>query len=1282
MRPIISILFCALLNHGIRAAPVINEILTENDRLFLDADNDSPDWIEIYHPGPGSLDLAGYYLSDDTNLTQWAFASNTVMLANSYLLVYASGKDRRDPTGELHTNFSLQNSGESIILTAPDGTSLVSAIDPYPEQRRNISYGRLPGGGSLGFFETPSPGALNNAGVIDFVKDTQFSTLRGFHTASFFLSITSSTPNVTVRYTTDGSPPSESLGFVYVSPIFINQTTTIRAMAYRGGWKSTNVDAQSYIFPSDVINQAEIKDDIINDPRYTGQIDTALRSLPVVSLQFTDSDLFGINGIYENPHLSGDTSERAVHIEYFNPNDPEDTFHIAGGIRIHGGNARSHPKKSLRLYFRAEYGDNRLNHDLYPDSPVKSFKRLLLRAGGHDAWTFRSSWDQASYIRNEFLHQLQLAMDQPSPRGKLVHVYLNGAYWGFYDLQELPHADYYADYHGGEKLDWDVIKHGGDAEDGNLTAWNELMSRTASATSSDAAYAQVQEYIDLDNFIDSMIHRIWSSDEDWLGPMSRNGSDITKFANKNWYAARKSRNGIQPFRFYCWDAEMSMGIPFAASRGYENNLTLVDDTNSPGQIYDALRSHPAFRIRFGDRLHKHCFNDGPFTSTRLKLSWTNLVNQAELPMIAESARWGLEAWGSPRTTVYTKDDQWRPAVDWVHDTFLTFRTTEVLSQFQTIGLYPSVAAPTFSHNSGRFDTGFTLSMTSPGSPGVLYYTRNGEDPMNAVTQTSVDLIDESTNVQALVPTFGNGGATLGNSWIQVADPANIASWKSGANGVGYETFPADYASLIQVDVSEMSGVNATCFIRIPFSIPDQATLDAVDTLTLNMRYDDGYVAYLNGTRIAARNDPPLADLDWIATSSAQQPDSRAVIYDPEDVSSHIDQLVVGPNLLAIHALNRRESSSDLLIMALLTGTSSGTASDVNTHAVAYSDAFAITGSETITARFRADNGAWSALNEASYVIGVPATSNRLAITEIMYHPDDAFTAAELTVATVASDFEYLEILNVHTQTVDLTDCYFTQGVNFHFPAGYFLDPGERTLVVNYRPAFIARYGGEHASRIAGAFENETKLADTGERLTLVDGDGLTIFSVRYRDADGWPSVADGDGNSLVRVNPFAPSDLDAAAAWRASYAADGQPGQDDSHHFDTWMTTQFNREQLGDPAITGILAVPPGESLNNLVRYAFARELVPASEALVTPFETNGYLAVRFRNRIEAPDIEFQAWVSANLVDWDINQPGFTYTTSQTMEDHGDGTRTTGIFDLNLMDRRYLRLELNQTPNP
>jgi hypothetical protein len=119
---------------------VISEIMALNDGILPDEDGDFPDWIEIYNAGTNSVDLNGWYLTDNLGaLTKWRFPA-TNMPPNGLLIVYASDKDKRVPGRPLHTSFKLGDNG-SVALVRPDGMTVASAFAPYPQQVEDISYG-------------------------------------------------------------------------------------------------------------------------------------------------------------------------------------------------------------------------------------------------------------------------------------------------------------------------------------------------------------------------------------------------------------------------------------------------------------------------------------------------------------------------------------------------------------------------------------------------------------------------------------------------------------------------------------------------------------------------------------------------------------------------------------------------------------------------------------------------------------------------------------------------------------------------------------------------------------------------------------------------------------------------------------------------------------------------------------------------------------------------------------------------------------------------------------
>ena len=149
------------------ADPIITEFLASNDDGILDGNGNSSDWIEIYNAGDMTIDLEGWHLTDNASqLDQWTFPN---LLASEldpgeYLVVFASGLGTPDPTGKLHTNFSLSAAGEYVGLVRPDLTVAsefgIGGID-YPEQRTDISYG---------FQGSPPPAA---AGITYYDADEQ-----------------------------------------------------------------------------------------------------------------------------------------------------------------------------------------------------------------------------------------------------------------------------------------------------------------------------------------------------------------------------------------------------------------------------------------------------------------------------------------------------------------------------------------------------------------------------------------------------------------------------------------------------------------------------------------------------------------------------------------------------------------------------------------------------------------------------------------------------------------------------------------------------------------------------------------------------------------------------------------------------------------------------------------------------------------------------------------------------------------------------------------------------
>ncbi len=814
------------------------------------------------------------------------------------------------------------------------------------------------------YFTQPTPGALNGDGVAGFVSVPRFNVERGFYDAPFNLELTTTTAGATIRYTTNGTPPSLTNGFTYTGPLAITGTRTVRAAAFRDQYEPSMPVTHTYVFVSDVIQQsptgaappgwptswgANVVDygmdtNVVNNPLYAATITNDLKTIPSFSIVMDLKDLFDpATGIYANPGQDGRDWERPCSLELIHP-DGTPGFQVPAGIRIRGGFSRStaNPKHAFRFFFRSEYGAAKLEYPLFGDNGTDSFDKLDLRTFQNYSWSFQGD-SRGIFVRDQVNRDLQLAMGHQGERGEFYHLYINGQYWGLFNTCERPEASYGETYFGGRREDYDVVKveagpYTINATDGNLDAWTRLYQLGLAGFASDAAYQFVQgnnpdgtrnpayeNLVDVPNLIDYMLVIFYGGNLD--APISNFlGNDRPN----NFYGVR-DRLGTDGFRFFVHDAEHTLLDlnqnrlgPFNAG----NSSVLY---SNPQWVFQRLQANAEFRLLVADHVHRHFFNQGLLTPLRVRNLFTNRTAQIDRAVVGESARWG----DAKREPPFTRAD-WLNAVNNVLNNYLPQRSAVVLNQLRTAGLYPNVTAPSFNQHGGPITNGFPLTMSAPA--GTIYFTLDGSDPRLT------------------------GGA--------VSPAARVYT---------------------------------------------------------------GPVALAETTEVKAR---------------------------------------------------------------VLSGTT------------------------------------WSALNHAAFT--VIQTFTDLFITELMYNPtaSEGFTGTQL---------EFIELKNVGNGELDLSGVQFTAGIRYTFPIGTRLAPGAFVVLVSNAEGFASRYPGVPFD---GVYTGQ--LANSGERVTLSHAVGTTIFSVRYSDVEPWPASADGGGFSLVPVNPNLNPDPDDAANWRASSAAGGSPGSDDA----------------------------------------------------------------------------------------------------------------------------------------
>jgi len=694
----------------------ITELMAVNDTGLMDEDGEYSDWLELFNAGATAIDLDGWYLTDDPDdLARWRLPTLSLP-AGGFQVVFASGKDRSVAVAELHTNFRLSSGGEYLALVRADAATVEHEYVPsFPAQTSDVSYGLASDLTTTRCFLVPTPGAANDETLAcGRADEPELDVERGFYAAPFTVTMTAATPGAEIYYTLDGSDPTTAGGTLYAAPLSISTTTVLRAAVQAVGLEPSRTVTHSYVFPEDVALQTgtglpqtwaadyEMDARVVTDPRYASTIVDDLLSLPSISLAMDPDDWFGeSDGIYSHPGRRGDEWERPVSAELLFP-DGQEGFQVDCGTRIQGLLSRElNRKKSLRLAFKSIYGPSELAYPLFGPSSVRRFDKIRLRAGSERS--FSSGSKRATYVRDQWVRDTQLAMGQLSSRGTFVHLYLNGFYWGLYNAVEKPDEDFAASHLGGDENEWDVLKHPFEVAAGSRDAWDTARALADAGLESPAAYAMFQQYVDVPNLIDYFLANLYAGTTDWDG--------------NNWYAARRRLPG-EGFRFFSWDAEQSMA-------SVKTNRTGIGNSNRPSTFYKALRQNEEFRVLFGDHAHRHLFADGALTAERAGERFMDRIAEIDRAIVAESARWGDAFNGDP----LTRDDDWLVEVEWLRLVFFPQRGAILLDQLRKADLYPDVAAPSLSENGGFVAADLVVSIApAPAQPGTIYYTLDGADP--------------------------------------------------------------------------------------------------------------------------------------------------------------------------------------------------------------------------------------------------------------------------------------------------------------------------------------------------------------------------------------------------------------------------------------------------------------------------------------------------------------------------------------------------------------------------
>jgi len=581
------------------------------------------------------------------------------------------------------------------------------------------------------------------------IPPPEFSQKRGFYRDAFQLELTTDVPGAKIRYTTDHTKPSEVDGELYVAPIQISKMTTVRAVAYIENSECSRVRTHSFVFPADVLKQDDSdlpteqhsKDHVfwteefdMSDVSQTEEeMVEALLDIPTIFVSAPYDSIFGVAGIHRGQNLEengGDPPDPNWHeivecsVEMIYPetnrNGRFKNWQENCGIKIQGGagrwkNGYFDHKQSFTLEFKSKYGAGMLKHDFLESAPFnsesspKKFDKIIIRTGFNRDWG--SDWDRANcaYTRDQFGRDLQILMSGWGCHGTYAHLYINGKYWGQYNPCERMDNDALATYFGGESEDYFYGKGKGGIRYGDPERYNYLNKTNWT----NRQLSELEEYLAVDEYIDVALVYTYANAGD--GP-------------QYYFGCRTNPPG--PLYYTAWDLEDS----FDGGARRSGPPVSMENYNMPYSgdkflAYFKVKNNIDFKMRFADRVYKHCFNDGVLADDQVVAIWDSSCRVIEKSILCEIARWGDE-----RGEVYDYD-HWKKECNDVREDLIG-RAARFVRELKKSGMYPDIEVPLF-RAGNEFITSdvynchenFELIIApSDHGNGKIYYTTDNSDP--------------------------------------------------------------------------------------------------------------------------------------------------------------------------------------------------------------------------------------------------------------------------------------------------------------------------------------------------------------------------------------------------------------------------------------------------------------------------------------------------------------------------------------------------------------------------
>ena len=600
---------------------VINEYSASNFDSHLDNYGEYEDWVELYNTTNSDIDLNGWSLTDKpANLPKWSFTGSFIVSANSVAIIYCSGRDEL-VGGVAHTNFKITQTkaGEVFVLSDASG-NIIDSARAIPAQKSHSRGRDVNGGSSWSVFTTATPNTSNTGAMLEYAPLPIFSQSSGYYSTPFDLTLSCADPNAILYYTTDGSKPDNSAN-LYTGPFNISSTSVVKAVAY-----STNG-----LVPPSFIDYHTF---FINDTH----------TVPILSVSGDSVAVLIEDGLQNiGSWWNGTPHEPQGTIEWFDKNGVL-IDKGTGEFNKHGNDSWAYDQRGFDYVMRDQFGYNHALQDKVFDTKSREkFQRVIVKAAANDNYpaSFGSS---GGHIRDAYIHHLSqladLRLDERSTKSCIL--YLNGEYWGVYEMREkVDDHDFTDYYYDQDKNNLQYLKTWGNTwiEYGGAQAqtdWDNLKNYiTTNSMANQANYQTVKSQYNTGSIIDYFLLNSYVVCGDWLN------------WNTAWWRGLDTNGEKKKWRYTLWDMDNTFdhgtnytGIPTMSVNADPCDPSSLSDPGGQGHIpiWNELLNNSDF---FDDYLNRwQDLANGYLSCDTMIAILDSMINVIDPEMPRQIAKWG------------------------------------------------------------------------------------------------------------------------------------------------------------------------------------------------------------------------------------------------------------------------------------------------------------------------------------------------------------------------------------------------------------------------------------------------------------------------------------------------------------------------------------------------------------------------------------------------------------------------------------------------------------------